>query len=222
MKYYYEAYNQRYKIIHKKGHSWSSDIPTPIVSDAIQKYSISKNASILEIGCGEGRDAFPLLENGYDVLATDISSEAINYCKSLRPDYSMHFSILDCINDHHGQHYCFIYSVAVIHMLVNDEDRIRFYHFIHDHLLDGGLALICSMGDGLTESETDISSAFNMVERHHDSGCVMVPSTSLRMVNFDTLKKEIESTHFSIVEQGITSSFPDFNNLMYVVIRKHE
>jgi len=141
MKYYYEAYNQRYMIIHEKGHSWSSDIPTPIVSDVIQKHSISKNASILEIGCGEGRDAFPLLENGYDVLATDISSEAINYCKYLRPDYSIHFSILDCINDHHGQHYDFIYSVAVIHMLVSDEDRIRFYHFIYDHLLDGRLAL---------------------------------------------------------------------------------
>jgi len=50
----------------------------------------------------------------------------------------------------------------------------------------------------------------------------MVPSTSLRIVNFDTLEKEIKSTHFSIVEQGITSSLPDFNNLMYVVIRKHE
>ena len=69
---------------------------------------------------------------------------------------------------------------------------------------------------------SDTPKAFNMVERHHDSGYVMVPSTSLRMVNFDTLKKEIESTHFSIVEQGITSSLPDFNNLMYVVIRKHE
>ena len=105
-------------------------------------------------------------------------------------------------------------------MLVNDEDRIRFYHFIYNHLLDGGLALICSMGDGLTESETDISSAFDMVERHHDSGYVMVPSTSLRMVSFDTLKKEIESAHFSIAEQGITSCLPDFNDLMYAIVKK--
>jgi len=57
MKKYYEAYNQGYRIIHEKGHSWSSVIPTPIVSDVIQKHSISKNASILEIGYGEGRDA---------------------------------------------------------------------------------------------------------------------------------------------------------------------
>ena len=46
MNHYYDAYDKRYQIIHKKGYSWSSDIPTPIVSDVIQKHSISKNASI--------------------------------------------------------------------------------------------------------------------------------------------------------------------------------
>ena len=46
MNHYYDAYDKRYQIIHKKGYSWSSDIPTPIISDIIQKHSISKNASI--------------------------------------------------------------------------------------------------------------------------------------------------------------------------------
>ena len=222
MNHYYDAYDKSYQIIHKKGYSWSSDTPTPIVLNTLQKYSVSKDSFILEIGCGEGRDAFCLLDEGYNVMASDISSEAINYCRSLRPEYSDHFSVLDCINDHHEFNYDFIYSVAVVHMLVNDEDRIRFYHFIYDHLLDGGLALICSMGDGLTESETDISSAFDMVERNHESGFVKVPSTSLRMVSFDTFENEIISNNLSIIEKGITPSFSDFNNLMYVVIRKHE
>ena len=69
MNHYYDAYDKRYQIIHKKGHSWSGDIPTPIVLNTLQKYSVSKDSFILETGCGEGRDAFPLLENGYDVLA---------------------------------------------------------------------------------------------------------------------------------------------------------
>ena len=46
-------------MIHEKGRFWSSDIPTPIVFDVIQKHFVSENAAILEIGCGEGRDAFP-------------------------------------------------------------------------------------------------------------------------------------------------------------------
>ena len=77
MDHYDDACDKRYQIIHKKGYSWSSDTPTPVVLNTLQKYSVSKDSFILEIGCGEGRDAFPLLENGYDVLATDISSEAI-------------------------------------------------------------------------------------------------------------------------------------------------
>ena len=49
--------------------------------DIIQKYHISFQDSILEIGCGEGRDARAVLEKGYNLLATDISKEAIEYCK---------------------------------------------------------------------------------------------------------------------------------------------
>ena len=69
MNHYYDAYDKRYQIIHKKGYSWSGDTPTPIVSDVIQKYSISKNASILETGCGEGRDAFSGKNTHFGVTA---------------------------------------------------------------------------------------------------------------------------------------------------------
>jgi len=222
MNHYYDAYDKRYQIIHKKGCSWSSDIPTPIVLNTLQKYSVSKDSFILEIGCGEGRDAFRLLDEGYNVMASDISSEAINYCRCLRLEYSDHFSVLDCINDHHEFNYDFIYSVAVIHMLVDDNDRNAFYRFIHDHLNDNGLALICSMGDGIKESVSDISKAFDMVERNHESGFVKVPSTSLRMVSFDVFENEIISNNLSIIEKGITPSLPDFNHLMYAVVKKHE
>ena len=40
---YYEAYEERYKTIHKKGHSWSSDKPTPIVLETINKLNIDKD-----------------------------------------------------------------------------------------------------------------------------------------------------------------------------------
>ena len=83
MKHYYDAYDLRYQIIHDIGCSWSSNIPTPVVLEMLNKYSIPKYSSILEISCGEGRDAFLLLGEGYNVLATDISSEAIDYCKNL-------------------------------------------------------------------------------------------------------------------------------------------
>ena len=73
---YYEAYDQRYKAIHAKGLRWAGDRPTPIVADVAARYC-PEDAKLLEIGCGEGRDAMALLGQGYDLLATDASPEAI-------------------------------------------------------------------------------------------------------------------------------------------------
>ena len=81
MKKYYEAYNDRYKQIHEQDLQWSSDIPSKIVVETMQSVSLPTNCKILEIGCGEGRDAYLLLTQGFDVLATDVSCEAVSYCK---------------------------------------------------------------------------------------------------------------------------------------------
>ena len=220
MKKYYEAYDSRYKMIHEKGYSWSSETPTPIVRETIDRYSITRDSAILEIGCGEGRDAFPLLKDGFDLLATDISPEAIRYCRNLNSEHAEHFEVLDCLNNEHPSFYDFIYAIAVVHMLVKNSDRQRFYQFINHHLNENGIALICSMGDGITERHTDISEAFDIVEREHESGTVSVTSTSMRMVSFKTFEKEITDSQLQILEKGITSSLPDFNSLMYAIVKK--
>ena len=217
---YYKAYEERYKTIHKRGCSWSSDIATPIVLEMLNKYGINKDEKILEIGCGEGRDAKLLLDNGYNLLATDISLEAINYCQRQIPEYKNKFKQLDCLNDKDNEKYRFIYAIAVIHMLVIDEDRQKFYQFIFKHLQDDGIALICSMGDGEHESQTDINDAFKIVKRNHESGDIEVAATSCRMVSFKTMEKEIENANLSIIEKGITSSLPDFDSLMFFVVKK--
>ena len=78
---YYEAYDDRYRQIHSRNLQWFDDAPTPIVAETICKYGIREHQRILELGCGEGRDAYPLLKQGYPVLATDISPAAIAYAK---------------------------------------------------------------------------------------------------------------------------------------------
>ncbi len=219
MKKYYEAYDERYKVAHSKGVSWSSDKSSPIVLDTMKKYKIHPLNSILEIGCGEGRDSKELLERGYHLFATDISKEAIQYCKNLFPLYKEHFSVFDCIREKHQEKYDFIYSIAVIHMFVLDEDRNKFYQFVKEHLTKDGIALICTMGDGIIEMQSNISNAFLLQEREHKSGKMMVAGTSCRMVSFKTFEKEIESNGLTVIEKGITMAFPDFNSLMFAVVR---
>ena len=220
MKRYYEAYDERYKAIHQKGFSWAGDVATPMVLEVMRRFDLPKEARILEIGCGEGRDARAVLDEGYNLIATDISPEAISYCQSRFPKYADRFQILDCLNGDCNSTFDMIYAVAVLHMLVEDEDRKRFYSFIREHLSDNGIAIVCSMGDGESEFSTRAEDAFEIRERNHFSGPVQVASTSCRMVGFRKFEEEISEAGLTVVEKGLTSAMPDFDSLLYAVIRK--
>lgn len=220
MRKYYEAYDERYKTAHSKGVSWLSDKSTPIVLDILRKYNVGKSDNILEIGCGEGRDSKAVLESGYKLFAADISAEAIEYCQKTQPLFKEHFAVLDCLNGKHQNKYDFIYSVAVIHMLVSDEDRNRFYGFIREHLSASGAALICSMGDGISEMRTDPNAAFELREREHKSGKMTVAATSCRTVSFEKFENEIASNGLVLLEKGITAAPPDFDSLMFAVVKQ--
>lgn len=217
---YYEAYDERYKTAHAHGVSWSSDVSTPIVMETLDKYNITQEHKLLEIGCGEGRDSRGVLERGFQLMAIDISKEAIAYCKKLMPQFEKHFSVLDCLSDKLDVKFDFIFGIAVIHMLVPDYDRDCFYRFIRNHLSNGGVSLICTMGDGEFEKQSDISTAFTLQERNHESGKMMVADTSCRIVSFNTFEKELARNGLTIIEKGITSSLPDFNSLMYAIVEK--
>lgn len=217
---YYEAYEERYKTAHARGVSWETDICTPIVAEILQKYKIPKDQPLLEVGCGEGRDARALLNRGYNVLATDISQEAITYCQKQMPQCSSHFRALDCLTHTLDERFRFIYAVAVIHMLVLDEDRQGFYHFIRNHLQENGVALICTMGDGTCERQSDITQAFTLQERDHRTGKMLVAGTSCRMVTWNTFEREIARGGLALVEKGMTSAPPSFDKLMYAVVSR--
>lgn len=218
---YYEAYDERYRQVHSENLQWFYDDPTPIVEETILKYGINENSRLLELGCGEGRDAFPLLAKGYRLLATDISPEAIDFAKNKRPEFTNSFSVLDCIYGQLNEKVDFIYAVAVLHMLVEDTDRDSFWVFIREHLNPNGIALICTMGDGNMERQTDINTAFDLQKRTHEQTGkeIEIASTSCRIVSFDTLHKELHRNHLALIQEGITSAPPDFPMLMYAVVK---
>lgn len=221
---YYEAYDDRYRQIHSQNLQWFYEAPTPVVQETIDAFGVGPKSTILEIGCGEGRDAYPLMGRGYDLLATDISPAAICFAKSRWPEYADNFAVLDCVSGEHTRKYHFIYAVAVVHMLVEDAHRDAFYRFIRTHLLPGGIALVCTMGDGKTERQTDIRTAFDLQSRTHGQTGkeVQVASTSCRMVSFPTFRGELRRNGLTILKEGITPSPPDFPQLMYVVIKGEE
>lgn len=222
MRKYYEAYEDRYRQVHEKALQWASDTPSAIVLEAMEKCGIGKEASILELGCGEGRDAVQLLKRGYALAATDISPEAIRYCREKVPEFADNFRVLDCIAGTLEAKFDFIYAVAVIHMLVEDNDRATFYHFIREHLKEKGIGLVCTMGDGTMERKSDVSTAFCLQERTHgETGeKLLLAGTSCRMVNRETFLREIRENGLETLETGLTSVEPDFPVMLYAIVKK--
>ena len=218
---YYEAYDDRYRQVHAQTLEWFSRTPSPIVAETLHKYGLTPEHKLLELGCGEGRDAYPLLDAGYDLLATDVSAEAIGFCRRQAPRHADHFQVLDCVGGTLEGRFDFIYAVAVVHMLVEDAHRQGFYAFIREHLTPGGIALICTMGDGTTERSSDIRTAFDLQERtHEESGQTLrIAGTSCRMVSFQTFETELAHAGLAVLEQGITAVEPDFPQMMYAVVR---
>ena len=222
MRNYYEAYDDRYRQVHKENLHWFDENPSEIVFQTLQKYALSTDVRVLEIGCGEGRDARFLLRRGYDVLATDISQAAISYCRQRDQEHMERYACLDCLKDKLKEQFDFIYAVSVIHMLVLREDRDRFYGFLRSHLKPDGIGLICSMGDGIVERSSDITNAFETQERIHEpSGKkLQLASTSYRAVSFDTFREEMERNGLAILEMGLTDIQPDYWKIMYAVVKR--
>lgn len=219
---YYEAYDERYRQVHERGLQWFDDDPSPIVAEVMEHYGIGKSASILEIGCGEGRDAVALLSRGFAVRATDISQNAIEYCRSRFAQYAQSFSRLDCLSESLEERFDFIYAVAVVHMLTEDSDREKFYSFVRTHLAANGIALICTMGDGEYERRTDPATAFDNQQRVHEQTgeSVCIASTSCRMISFAFFEEELRRSRLRVLQKGINTTTPGFTHMMYAVVAR--
>ena len=221
MKKYYEAYDLRYRQVHGEGLEWFSGAATPIVAEALEKCCVPADAPMLEIGCGEGHDAACLLGKGCNLLATDVSPAAVDFCRAKYPRWAERFTVLDALTDTLDARFDFIYAVAVLHMLVPDEDRQALLAFIREHLTENGFGLVVTMGDGTLERATDIGAAFDVQERVHEASgrTVAIASTSCRIVTRETFRREIESAGLVIAEMGDTS-WDDTPFAMYAIVKR--
>lgn len=219
---YYRAYDDRYRQVHQQNLRWFTEAPSPIVGETIAQFGIRPDQPILEIGCGEGRDAGFLLNGGYNILATDISPNAVSFCRRDFPQWAERFQVLDCVSQRLDTKFDFIYAVAVIHMLVKDAHRDGFYRFIREQLTVNGIALIGTMGDGQFERASDIANAFDLQERTHEQTgqTVYIASTSCRIVSFATFREELSRNGLAIVKEGMTAIEPDFPRMMYAIVKR--
>ena len=220
---YYKAYEKRYKQVYENDCLWSSNNPSPIVIETILNNGITTDKKILDLGCGEGRDAIFLLNKKYNVMAIDYSNTVIEKCRELSNyKYNNKFKKLDIFNDKLDDKYDFIYSIAVIHMFVTEEHRNKFYRFIYEHLNQNGIALIVSMGDGERMYESDINKAFEDTKRVviNNNKELNIATTSLKIVDWKNFEHELLTNNLYIKNKWISHNIPEFNPAMCVIVSR--
>lgn len=222
---YYKAYDERYKKVHEEGILWELTDPSPVVEKFLKLNKASSSSKILDLGCGEGRDAIYLLDKGYNVFAVDYSQNAIDKCNELTNNiFKKNFKQLDLFDNNLKTKYDFIYSISVLHMFVLDEHRIKFFEFIYNHLKKNGKALVTVLGDGIKEKKSDINEAFLIKERtiQKTNKKINVTSTSCRIVDWNTLEFEVLSNKLTIEKKWISNEIPGFSESMCVIVIKNK
>ena len=86
---------------------------------------IGANSSLLEVGCGNGRDAWFFGSLGHHVVALDASQGAIDFCLDHYKDQSMQFvcgTVRDLVAEHE-QEFDVVYSRFCIHAMTRPEEN---------------------------------------------------------------------------------------------------
>ena len=223
---YYEAYDDRYKQVHQSHNKpWAGYRPSPTIEKLLKKYGANSSSSILEIGCGEGQNAIYLLQKNYNLEASDVSPEAIRWCKEQARIAGVEedrFFVMDILNNHLDKKYDFIFSVAVLHMLVDDKDRREFFNFVRNHLKDTGKAFIVVMGDGKMTRKTDSTKAFELSDRPFGDKTIQVATTSCRMVTWEQYLQEFEDANLKVLDHYLDKTISGFAISMVAVVEKEK
>src|SRR3990167_2333211 len=100
-----------------------------------------KNPKVVEIGCGDGRDAQAITERTANYLGFDISKAFIDIARKTAPE--AHFEIADAVSFNYPKNQDIVFSFASI-LHLDREELEKVLHKVHACLKAGGVFYISS------------------------------------------------------------------------------
>ena len=84
--------------------------------------TLVKNSTVLDVGCGNGKNVKYLLDNGINAYGIDFSEKLVKVCKRKKLDVKVGNALDIPFDDNSFDN---VISIAVIHHLQKEEDRIK-------------------------------------------------------------------------------------------------
>jgi len=135
---------------------WADLEPNPLLIDWIGRRPVPAGRRAVVVGCGLGDDAEALREYGYDVVAFDISSSAIDMCRKRYPGSGVQYITADLF-DHPAawrRGFDLVYECNTIQILTG-LNRVRAMNAIAELVAPGGEVVVsCRSRERGDDSQT--------------------------------------------------------------------
>ena len=126
---------------------WHQNSPKKSV-ELIERYA-TKDAKILDAGCGTSFLADRLLSHGYKELTLlDISKTSLGIIKERVKSEALEFICSDILNFSIDQKFDIWHDRAVFHFLLNKQERVTYFKVLQASLKRGGTAIISTFRIG--------------------------------------------------------------------------
>lgn len=194
------------------GSGAAPEVPSLFAQFVMQEY-VREGDSLIELGCGNGRDARFFATNGVGVTAVDQCAheiEALESGKGDLTDLSFRAGDFTALPDS-DDGYDIIYSRFTLHS-VSAKDQTRTLEWCQRNLADGGKLCVETRGQ-----KNEIYQKGQPVEGEDDA--FIYNDHYRRFVEFGAFTEEITDTGLTIIEAAEETGFAPFEDTDYHFIR---
>lgn len=177
---------------------WEDDTVAPVTVELVRDYA-SPAARVLEIGCGQGTTAVWLAEQGYRVVACDISPEAVRQARqrARASGVDVRFLVLDALaSATELPETDIVFTRGVLHTFTTPSGRVAFVAAVAGRLKPGDLWL-------------DISGSADTLDAPGDRTRFGLPRVSLVELA-SAIEPHFEALSIRRAHYGVTPGRTDF------------
>lgn len=190
----------------------NDNVEPSLFSKFVFKHYVKKGDSLLELGCGNGRDAIFFAKNRLKTFAVDQCEHEIESL-SIKYKYfeNLTFQSADFTNLKENNKYDIIYSRFTLHSIQLEGEK-RVISWAYNSLLPNGYFCIEVRGE-----KNEIYQMGEKVEG--EEGAYVYDGHYRRFINFNELLERLERNKFKVVYAAEKKGFAPFNNSNETYIR---